>query len=54
MLMLLVAYFYKFHLKAKMEKIGIVIRWPHFAMTALPVENITKPAVQPLTAGKNN
>jgi hypothetical protein len=52
--MLLVAYFYKFHLKARMEKIGIVIRWPNFAMTALPVENITKPVVQPLKTGKNN
>jgi hypothetical protein len=52
--MLLVAYFYKFHLKARMEKIGIVIRWPRFAMTALPIENITKPAVHPLNTGKNN
>ena len=52
--MLLVAYFYKFHLKTKMEKMGIIIRWPRFAMTALPVENITMPAGQPQNAGKNN
>jgi hypothetical protein len=52
--MLLVAYFYKFHLKARMEKIGIVIRWPHFAMAALTVESITKPAVRPHKTGKNN
>lgn len=52
--MLLVAYFYKFHLKAKMEKMGIVIRWPFFAMTLQPVESVTKPVAQPLNTGKNN
>jgi hypothetical protein len=54
MLFLLVAYFYKFHLKARMDKMGIIIRWPRFAMMPLPVENVTPPVVQPRKAGKNN
>jgi hypothetical protein len=54
MLFLLAAYFYKSHLKGRMNKIGLNIRWPHFAMMQLPADNITKPAVQRLKAGKNN